>query len=214
MGALGRYWDAWGALPRAQLWFLLALAAGIGLALIDQPFPEVAPLHHIPTVIAILAAPGLLKHWPLSTAALTCIVAFLALHTLGGRYTYTMVPYDAWSEAVFGTAINDLFGWERNHYDRLVHLLYGALAVAPVAEFYRRHRGIAPGTAGIIAILFVLATGALYEMVEWLLTLVAAGATADAYNGQQGDIWDAQKDMALAFVGALAALAFALRRRP
>jgi putative membrane protein len=32
-----------------------------------------------------------------------------------------------------------------------------------------------------------------------------AGNVADRYNGQQGDFWDAQKDMALATFGACVA---------
>jgi putative membrane protein len=55
-----------------------------------------------------------------------------------------------------------------------------------------------------MALLWVLSISALYEMFEWLLTLAVAGADADAYNGQQGDMWDPQKDMALAALGAIA----------
>ena len=52
-----------------------------------------------------------------------------------------------------------------------------------------------------------------YELFEWLLTLVAPANQADNYNGQQGDMWDAQKDMALALLGAsMAWLAFLIKK--
>lgn len=181
-------------------------------AQIEQPYPEIALLQHIPTMLLIVASPWLLRRWPLSTASVACIVAFMALHTLGGRYAYSNVPYDRWAEALTGTTLSDLFGWTRNHYDRLVHFAFGALSVVPVTEIARRWGGLGPRGAGLAVLGWVMAISCLYEIFEWLLTIVAAGETADRYNGQQGDIWDAQKDMAFATVGAILVLAFPGRR--
>ncbi len=180
------------------------LLVALLLAQIDQPYPEVALLQHLPTMIFIVASPMLLRRWPLSTAAMACIVGFLLLHTLGGRYAYSNVPYDGWVDALTGATVSDVFGWSRNHYDRLVHFAFGLLAMLPVAELARRS---AMGIRGALlaGLAFVLAVSSLYEIFEWLLTIVAAGEMADRYNGQQGDIWDAQKDMALATLGALVA---------
>lgn len=177
------------------------------IAQIDQPYPEVALLQHIPTMLLIVAAPPLLRRWPLSTASVACIVAFMALHTLGGRYAYSNVPYDDWARALTGGSFSDAFGWTRNHYDRLVHFAFGALSVVPVAEIVRRWGGLGPRGAAIAVLGWVLAISCLYEIFEWLLTIVAAGEIADRYNGQQGDIWDAQKDMALATLGAILVMA-------
>ncbi|KTE21221.1 hypothetical protein ATE67_07900 [Sphingopyxis sp. H050] len=182
------------------------------LAQIDQPYPEIALLQHIPTMLLIVAAPWLLRRWPLSTPALACIVAFLALHTLGGRYAYSNIPYDVWAEALTGSTVSDAFGWTRNHYDRLVHFAFGALSVVPVAEIARRWGGVGPRGAALTVLAWVLAISCLYEIFEWLLTIAAAGETADRYNGQQGDLWDAQKDMALAALGAVLLLPVAGRR--
>ena len=181
-------------------------------AQIEQPYPEIALLQHIPTMLLIVASPWLLRRWPLSTASVACIVAFMALHTLGGRYAYSNVPYDRWAEALTGTTLSDLFGWTRNHYDRLVHFAFGALSVVPVTEIARRWGGLGPRGAGLAVLGWVMAISCLYEIFEWLLTIVAAGETADRYNGQQGDIWDAQKDMAFATVGAILVLAVPGRR--
>ncbi len=186
------------------LLLILLLAAQI-----DQPYPEIALLQHIPTMLLIVTGPLLLRRWPLSTASVACIVAFMALHTLGGRYAYSNVPYDDWARALTGTTMSDAFGWTRNHYDRLVHFAFGALSVVPVAEIARRWGGLSRRGAAFTALGWVLATSCLYEIFEWLLTIVAAGETADRYNGQQGDIWDAQKDMALATLGAILVMAMA-----
>lgn len=210
--------EAWRSLPGRQRLSLAALAALLLLVQIDQPFPETAWLHHLPTAGLLLASPWLLSRWPLSTASLACIILFLALHTIGGRYSYTVVPYDEVARALTGQSISETFGWSRNHYDRLVHLSYGLLAVTPMREMLERNFGLMPRLALYFAVESVFAISALYEITEWLMTLIVAGPTANAYNGQQGDIWDAQKDMALAGLGALAMLAtgiwrFGWRRR-
>lgn len=204
---------AWRALSVRQRRILAGLGGLLAAVQIAQPFPKTAPLHHLPTLLALLAAPLLLRRWPLSDRALACIVLFLVLHTLGGRYTYTNVPYDAWATALSGHSLSEAFGWTRNHYDRLVHFGYGALAVLPVYEALRRHAGLRPRLSLYIAVESVLAVSASYEVFEWLLTLTMEGSVATAYNGQQGDLWDAQKDMALAALGAsLSAGALAMRR--
>lgn len=199
--------------PRAQWAMLAGLGALLLLCQVDQPYPQTAWLHHLPTFLTLLAAPFALRRWPISNAALGCMVAFLVLHTIGGRYTYSAVPYDRVALALTGTSLSEAFGWSRNHYDRLVHLSYGLLTILPVREALERHFGLSRRVSLYIAFESVLAVSAVYEIVEWLMTLAAAGPTAAAYNGQQGDIWDAQKDMALAGFGALIALGLSSWRR-
>ena len=199
--------------PPSQRWLLGLLLAGIAIAQIDQPFPALAPLQHVPTVMAVLAAPGLLRRWPLSIPSLACIVAFLALHTLAGRYIYSYVPYDAWSQAITGRCLSALLGLRRNDFDRLVHFAFGLLSIRPLRELLSRHAGLSARAPTYVAVEFVLAFSCLYEIFEWLLTVVLAGPDADAYNGQQGDMWDAQKDMAMATLGACAAAAIGIGRR-
>lgn len=200
------------ATPPAQRRLLGALLVLLLLAQIDQPYPEAALLQHFPTMVLLVAAPALLRRWPLSTASVACIAAFMALHTLGGRYAYSNVPYDDWARALTGTGLSDAFGWTRNHYDRLVHFAFGALSVIPGAEIARRWGGLGKRGAALTVLGWVLTISSLYEIFEWLLTIVAAGETADRYNGQQGDIWDAQKDMALAALGAILVLLVQRRR--
>ena len=171
------------ATPPAQRRLIGLLLALLLAAQIDQPYPEVALLQHVPTMLLLVASPWLLRRWPLSTASVACIALFLALHTLGGRYVYSNVPYDDWALALTGTSLSDLFGSTRNHYDRLVHFAFGALSVIPVAEVARRRGGLGARGAMLAVLGWVLSVSALYEVFEWLLTIVAAGETADRYNG-------------------------------
>jgi putative membrane protein len=187
---------------------LAALALLLAAVQIEQLYPQTAPLHHLPTLALLLASPFLMRRWPLSTPALACILIFLALHTIGARWTYSNVPYDALARALTGGTISEAFGLSRNHYDRLVHLSYGLLAVLPMREVLTRHVGLSQKLGVYLAVESVLAVSALYEIFEWLLTLSMAGEIADRYNGQQGDMWDAQKDMAMAAIGALVAAAW------
>jgi putative membrane protein len=199
-------------LPSSQRWLLGLLLAELVLVQLYPPFPALAPLQHGPTLAALLAAPWLLRRWPLSTRSLASLVGFLALHTLAGRYIYSYVPYDAWTTALTGHPLSAAFGWRRNHFDRLVHFSFGLLVSGPIAEVLRRHLRLSPRLAAYVSVEFVLAFSCLYEVFEWLLTVVLAGPDADAYNGQQGDMWDAQKDMALAGLGAGMATALRIGR--
>jgi putative membrane protein len=192
---------------------LAALAALLLLVQIRQPYPEIAWLQHVPTAVLLVFAPFILSRRPMSNASVACVAFFFALHTLGGRWTYTNMPYDQWARALSGHTLSELFGTTRNHYDRLVHFSYGALAVLPVREALARHAGLTPRVALYIAVECVLAVSALYEIFEWLLTLALAGPLANEYNGQQGDMWDAQKDMALAALGAALSAAWQWRGR-
>jgi putative membrane protein len=189
-------------LPRLQVAMISTLAALLLAVQIQQPYPTVAPLHHIPTLILLLASPFILRRWPMSNGAVISVVLFFALHTIGGRYTYSNVPYDTWSRSLFGLSLDQIFGFTRNNYDRLVHFSYGLLAVYPIREFLNRHLGVTPRLSLYIAVESVIAVSALYELFEWFLSMVLGGAMAADYNGQQGDFWDAQKDMALATIGA------------
>ena len=196
----------WKSLPIAQRRMILLLIGAIAAAQINQPFPELAPLQHGPTIALALAAPWLLRRWPLSNGAMACITLFLLLHTLGGRYIYSYVPYDDWARSMTGHDLSGTFGWQRNGYDRLVHFAFGLLLTHPLAQIARRQGGMSLGWSLVFGFVTIGFISAFYESFEWLLTLMAEGETADWYNGQQGDVWDPQKDMAAAQVGALIAL--------
>jgi putative membrane protein len=168
-------------------------------------------MHHVGTLLGLGWLVWLDRRSRLSNLSCVLIFCYVMVHMLGAHYLYSNVPYDRWSETVFGTSISEMFGWERNHYDRLVHASFGALGYVPFLEIVRRSL---PRSAGApawwppaIAIGIVALVGHLYEIVEWLVGVMFAPETAENYNGQQGDMWDAQKDMAIALAGAIVAWA-------
>jgi putative membrane protein len=198
----------------AQSALLLATVAWWGLSLVGARYPEELALQHAPTAIILAAAAIAVRKQRISTPALTCILAFLWLHILGARYIYSFVPYDRWAREWLGEPLSPIFGWQRNHYDRLVHFGFGLLAILPAREWAVRGGGLTNRWASLFALVLVLALSQLYEIGEWLLTVVVSPVHAEAYNGQQGDFWDAQKDSALALAGALLALGTISLYRP
>ena len=179
--------------------FLLLFA----LSCVRPPYPSELILQHIPTICAIAGLLVVDRYFPLCRTSFACIICFLLLHLLGARYLYTNLPYDEWLEALFGTKLTDLGHFRRNHYDRLVHLCYGLLMTIPAIRIQRHFWHVSRAGAAVVAIQFILATSALYEIAEWNLAMILAPEWADRYNGQQGDMWDAQKDMALALIGSI-----------
>jgi putative membrane protein len=140
---------------------------------------------------------------PLSKISYSAIFLFLCLHEVGSHYTYAEVPYDQWSETIFGRGLNDVFGWERNHFDRLVHFLWGVLIVYPVREIFLRVADARGFWAYLFPLLVVMSTSLLFELIEWAAAMFFGGELGMAYLGTQGDIWDSHKDSALATAGAL-----------
>lgn len=138
----------------------------------------------------------------LSKLSYTLIAVFLALHTLGSHYTYAKVPYETWS-AKLGFSIDTLLGFERNQYDRLVHFLFGLLLVYPAREVFVRLVAVRGFWSYWLPVDVVMSFSMLYELVEWGAAEVLGGDLGVAYLGTQGDVWDAQKDMSLASLGAL-----------
>jgi len=147
----------------------------------------------------------------LSRISYTALFLFLCLHEVGAHYTYAEVPYDEWCRALFGRDFNSIFGWERNHFDRVVHFLYGLLVVYPVREVFLRV-AVGPGARGakgfwgyLFPLLVVMSTSLLFELIEWGAALLFGGDLGMAYLGTQGDVWDSHKDSLMATLGALLA---------
>lgn len=146
------------------------------------------------------------KTLPLSRVSYTLIFVFSCLHTIGAHYTYSLVPYDDWFEAFFGQTFSATVGSERNHFDRLVHFCYGLLLAYPAREVFLRVARVRGFWGYYLPLDVVMATSLVYELIEWGAATAFGGDLGVAYLGTQGDPWDAQKDMALAATGAIAAM--------
>lgn len=161
-------------------------------------------------VLIVLCVPYLVwvqRDRPFKPGTNLALLAFLSLHSVGAHFTYAEVPYEHWSRQVFGFSPGEVFGWHRNHFDRLVHLLYGALVLPATRELFGRSIKASAVALELISVQFIVATSALYELMEWGAALVVDRELGMAYLGIQGDIWDAHKDMLLAAVGAVASAA-------
>lgn len=173
---------------------------------VAPPYRQFLLMQHVPTVLAALLLAFLSNRFTISRLSFTSIIVFLGLHTLGARYLYSYVPYDVWSEQVLGISISKTFGFQRNHYDRVVHFSYGLLLAVPIQEFERRHLRLSVALSSVLAIECIIATSASYELIEWFVAVIFTPDWADQFLGQQGDMFDAQKDMALATSGAIVSI--------
>lgn len=163
-------------------------------------------LENVLLVIAIALLAFTYRKFPLSKISYTLIFVFLCLHTLGAHYTYAEVPYDRWWSALTGSSFNELVGWKRNNFDRVVHFSYGLLLAYPVRELFLRVAGVRGFWGYFLPLDLTMSSSMLYELIEWMAAEFFGGDLGAAYLGTQGDVWDAHKDMALASLGGLLAM--------
>lgn len=152
---------------------------------------------NIPVLIVVAALVLISRRFRFSNTSYVLMAVFIILHTIGGHYTFERVPFDA---------VTQLFGFERNHYDRLAHFSVGFYAY-PIAEFLTRQRLVRARWIVALFPVFAIATVAgVYEIFEWQYALNSDPAAGIAVLGSQGDIWDAQKDILADTLGALLAV--------
>ncbi|MEX2205478.1 MAG: DUF2238 domain-containing protein [Myxococcota bacterium] len=186
---------------------LSGLLGVLWLALAFEPYDRKDwLLENALTVLAVGVLAGTYRRLPLSRVSYLLIFLFLCLHTVGAHYTYSKVPYDAAWESLTGSTLNAQLGWERNHFDRVVHLAYGLLLAYPVRELFLRVAGVRGFWGYFLPLDLTMSSSMLYELIEWGAAELLGGDLGTAYLGTQGDVWDAQKDMALASLGGLIAM--------
>ncbi|EEH69096.1 MULTISPECIES: DUF2238 domain-containing protein [Acinetobacter] len=161
-------------------------------------------LHQAGTVIMLIALIVTMQKIGIDFFSFCLYLAFLFIHIIGAHYLYSYVPYNQWLLDLFAFDLNQGMGWSRNMYDRLVHFAYGVLLYP---FFYRCFQvwipSAKPFTLFLLVLQFVMASSMIYELLEWGLSIGLSPEDAENYNGQQGDMWDAHKDMFLATIGAL-----------
>jgi len=153
---------------------------------------EVAPI--------FVAAPILVatrRRFPLTPLAYALIFVHAVILMAGGHYTYARVPLGFW--------MSDVFGFARNHYDRLGHFAQGFVPAIVAREILLRKTPLrAGGWLFFLVTCVCVSISACYELIEWW-TAVATGAAATDFLGTQGDPWDTQWDMFFALLGAITA---------
>lgn len=135
------------------------------------------------------------RYFKLSDESYGLITLFMILHVIGSHYTYAEVP--------FGDTLQMWFDADRNMYDRLVHFSFGLLLAYPIHEMFLKVAHAKGFWSYFLPIDLTLSFSALYEIIEWFTARHVDPEAGLAFLGSQGDIWDAQKDMGLAGLGAL-----------
>ena len=138
------------------------------------------------------------RRLPLSDLSYVLIFVYLSMHEWGAEYKYSDVPLGEWMKPWLGTT--------RNHYDRVMHFSYGLLLAYPMQEWFMRVVGVTSRWRYLLPVESTLAFSACYEMLEALGAAVLSPERGEEFVGMQGDIWDSQKDMLMAGLGAITAM--------
>lgn len=189
--------------PLSRNRFLQAVGAAYGaawLALAIAPkYPSDWLLENLLVFAFVAVVVATHRRFSFSNFSWLAIALFLALHAVGAHYTYSETPAGVWMQ--------DAFGFERNHYDRVVHFAFGLLLTYPMREIALRVLRVRPLWGWLLPCFAALAASSLYELIEAWVAWIVSPELGTAYLGTQGDEWDAQRDMSFAFAGTLVALA-------
>ena len=184
--------------PRYELILLVAVLAVFAWSAWHPNDRFTWALEVFPVVLGLAVLAATRRHFPLSRLLVGLIALHMVVLMVGGHYTYAEVPAFDW--------IRDQFGLARNHYDRVGHFFQGFVPALIAREILLRLSPLQPGAlTAFLAVCVAMAISAWYELLEWWVAL-ATGSAADAFLGTQGDPWDTQTDMFLAFIGALSAV--------
>ena len=138
------------------------------------------------------------RRFKFSDLSYTLMFVYILLHVYGAMHTYAENPLGYW--------LKDRLDWERNHYDRIVHFSFGFLLAYPMRDYFKNHFNWPNRVCWVLPVEITMSFSAAYELIEWAVADVFFPAEGVAYLGSQGDVWDAQKDMGLAFTGAVLAM--------
>ena len=174
------------------LWLVALAASGFAPAERLTWFLEV-----LPVLIAIPLMATTRTLFTLTPLLYRLIFIHGLILILGGHYTYAQVPVGFW--------LQELFDFSRNHYDRIGHLAQGFIPAILAREILLRKTKLVPGKMLFYIVASIcLAFSAFYELIEWWAA-IAIGASAEAFLGTQGDVWDSQWDMFMALIGSISA---------
>ena len=185
-------------ISKAEAITLLAVGSVLLIASGIEPYDRTTWILEVFPIF--LAVPLLLvtaQRFPLTPLAYRLIFVHALILMLGGHYTYARVPLGFW--------VQEAFGFARNHYDRLGHFAQGFVPAIIAREILLRKTPLVRGGWLFFLVCCVcLSVSAVYEFVEWWSALIG-GESATDFLGTQGDQWDTQWDMFLAFIGSITA---------
>ena len=165
-----------------------------------QPFSrEVWIAENVPIVLIVLVLALTYRYYRFSNTAYGLMAVLIFLHTIGGHFTFELVPFQ-W--------VTDLFGFSRNNFDRIAHFSVGFYAFAACELVERKKWSQSRILTALFGVFMIFTVAAVYEILEWLFAVTADPKAGIAFLGSQGDIWDAQKDMLSDGLGAVTATIF------
>ena len=157
-------------------------------------------LENIPVLFVVSLLVLTHKKYPLSNFSYIILFLYISLHLYGAKHIYAENPLGLWLKEIFHT--------RRNNYDRIIHFIFGLTLANPLYEVFFRYFKFGKLLSLIFPVVFCLALGAFYEILEWVITDFFFPEQGTNFLGSQGDIWDAQKDMILGTLGAAATVIF------
>lgn len=150
------------------------------------------------TVFSLIVLLMSYKNFKFSDLSYLLFGIYLLLHMYGAEYTYAENPFGFW--------LRDTLSLGRNYYDRIVHFSFGFLLTYPMREYFKNYFDWPNWVCWVLPCEITLSFSGMYELIEWLVADIFFPAEGIAYLGSQGDIWDAQKDMSIAFIGSVLAV--------
>jgi putative membrane protein len=140
------------------------------------------------------------RFFSFSVAAYFCIFLFIIIHLFGAQYAYTQNPVGEWFQQKYQLT--------RNPYDRVVHFSFGFFLVIPLMELLHKKFKTPEKYLNIMVLNIILGLACVFELIEWMVSVFTTKETGETYVATQGDVWDAQKDIVLAVVGAFIVIGF------
>lgn len=185
-------------------YILLVIYLGLFMVCAIEPYDRaVWWAENVPVMVIVSVMILTYRRFRFSDTSYLLMSVFIIMHTIGGHYTFERVPFDF---------VSNLFGFERNHYDRLAHFSVGFYAYA-IAELLLVKALVRSRLVLYLFPLFTIVTVAgVYEVIEWWYAVSADEAAGIAVLGSQGDIWDAQKDILADTLGAVFVMALFMNR--
>lgn len=178
-------------------WYVI-FSVTMAIAPANRQFWAVASVLPVLLVVWLVATHRVL---PLSSLSYVLVTLYLTLHTIGVHYTYSQVPIGMW--------LGQVLEFNRNHFDRIVHFSFGFLLTYPLEELFRMI-GVRGWLVYYLPVMTIMGLSGIWEIVESWVAQLARPDLGPAVLGSQGDVWDAQKDMAVAIYGSLLSVAFTL----
>jgi len=179
-----------GAIPISCLVLTAVIFLWSGISPYDRAtwWLEISP---VLAALPVLAATY--KNFRLTNLVYILIFVHAVILMVGGHYTYARVPLFDW------------LGHDRNNYDKIGHFAQGFIPTMVMRELLVRTSPLQPGKWMAAIIVFsCLGISAAYELIEWIVAIILDQG-ANEFLGSQGDVWDTQKDMLLALIGAVVA---------